>query len=146
MGRLPQAWIAPAEIGELRELTRYRIKLVRMRSSGKEQVHAVLAKLGIPVTCSDLFGVEGNLLLDKVTMPAPYKARIASLCRFIEGFDAEIDLFTGLVRSHPFHVRGSRPSTGVNGHGRRFLRNLPKLRRRTYTRDQASIADRPCAC
>lgn len=40
----------------------------------------------------------------------------------------------------------SRPSTGVNGHGRRFLRNLPKLRRRTYTRDQASIADRPCAC
>jgi transposase len=54
MGRLAEAWIAPAEVRELRELTRYRIKLVRMRSSGKEQVHAVLAKLGIPVTCSDL--------------------------------------------------------------------------------------------
>ena len=25
MGRLPEAWIAPAEIRELRELTRYRI-------------------------------------------------------------------------------------------------------------------------
>ena len=35
---------------------------------------------------TDLFGVEGNLLLDKVTMPAPYKARIASLRRFIEAF------------------------------------------------------------
>lgn len=60
MGRLPQAWIAPAEIRELRELTRYRIKLVRARSSCKEQVHAVLAKLGIPVTCSDIFGVWGT--------------------------------------------------------------------------------------
>ena len=127
-------------------MVRHRAKLVAMRSQCKAHVHAVLAKGGIWVPMNDLFGVEGNLLLDKVTMPAPYKARIASLCRFIEGFDAEIDLFTGLVRSHPFHVRGSRPSTGVNGHGRRFLRNLPKLRRRTYTRDQASIADRPCAC
>ena len=32
MGRLPEAWIAPAEIRELRELTRYRIKLVGLRS------------------------------------------------------------------------------------------------------------------
>ena len=54
----------------------------------KAQVHAVLAKGGIWVPMTDLFGVEGNLLLDKVTMPAPYKARIASLRRFIEAFDA----------------------------------------------------------
>jgi hypothetical protein len=53
MGRLPEAWIAPAEIRELRELTRYRIKLVGLRTSGKDQVHAVLAKLGMPVTCTD---------------------------------------------------------------------------------------------
>jgi transposase len=60
MGRLPEAWIAPAEIRELRELTRYRIKLVRLRTSCKDQVHAVLAKLGIPVTCTDIFGVWGT--------------------------------------------------------------------------------------
>jgi transposase len=41
MGRLPEAWIAPAEIRELREITRYR----------KDQVHAILAQLGIEVTC-----------------------------------------------------------------------------------------------
>ncbi|HEV8276361.1 MAG TPA: transposase [Streptosporangiaceae bacterium] len=35
MGRLPEAWIAPGEIRELRELTRYRIKLVRLRTSCK---------------------------------------------------------------------------------------------------------------
>ena len=63
LGRLAEAWIAPPEVRELRELTRYRIKLVRMRSSGKEQVHAVRAKLGIAVTCSDLFGAWGSASL-----------------------------------------------------------------------------------
>src|SRR3954464_8522277 len=46
MGRLPEAWIAPPEIRELRELTRYRHKLVGLRTSCRDQVHAVLAKLG----------------------------------------------------------------------------------------------------
>jgi transposase len=98
MGRLPHAWIAPPETRELRELVRHRAKLVAMRSQCKAHVHAVLAKGGIWVPMTDLFGVEGNLLLDKVTMPAPYKERIASLRRFIEAFDAEIDLFTALAQ------------------------------------------------
>src|SRR6266702_46081 len=46
MGRLPEAWIAPHEVRELRELTRYRIKLVRLRTSCKDQVHGVLAEIG----------------------------------------------------------------------------------------------------
>ena len=48
MGRLPEAWIAPRKVRELRELTRYRAKLVHLRTSCKDQVHAVLAKLGDP--------------------------------------------------------------------------------------------------
>jgi transposase len=36
MGRLPEAWIAPAEVWELRELTRYRQKLVSLRTSCKD--------------------------------------------------------------------------------------------------------------
>ena len=60
MGRLPEAWIPPPEIRDLRELTRYRQKLVGLRTSCKDQVHAVLAKLGIAVTCSDLFGAWGR--------------------------------------------------------------------------------------
>ena len=98
MGRLPHAWIAPPETRELRELVRHRAKLVAMRSQCKAHVHAVLAKGGIWVPMTDLFGVEGNLLLDKVTMPAPYTARIASLRRRIEALDFEIGLFTNVVR------------------------------------------------
>ena len=117
MGRLPHAWIAPPETRELRELVRHRAKLVAMRSRCKAEVHAVLAKGGIWVPMTDLFGVEGNLLLDKVTMPAPYMARIASLRRFIEAFDAEIDLFTGLAQRRLTHDAGYTAIQQIPGIG-----------------------------
>ena len=41
LGRLPEAWIAPPATRELRELVRYRAKLVALRSGLKAQVHAV---------------------------------------------------------------------------------------------------------
>ncbi|WP_198016901.1 hypothetical protein [Nocardioides sp. CF8] len=44
----------------LRELVRHRAKLVALRSGCKAEVHAVLAKCGIQVLMSDLFGLEGH--------------------------------------------------------------------------------------
>ena len=41
---LPEAWVAPPAVRELRELVRYRAKLVALRTSMKAQVHAVMAK------------------------------------------------------------------------------------------------------
>src|SRR5213592_2052413 len=75
MGRLAEAWIAPAEVRELREITRYRRKLVSLRTSCKDQVHAVLAKLGIAVTCTDIFGVAGSAWLDQLALPQPYAGK-----------------------------------------------------------------------
>ena len=98
MGRLPEAWIAPPATRELRELVRHRAKLVSLRSLCKAEVHAVLAKCGVQVLMSDLFGVDGIKLLDRLQLPAPYAARIASLRRLIEGLDFEIDVFAGLAR------------------------------------------------
>ena len=57
MGRLPEAWIAPPATRELRELVRHRAKLVGIRSNCKAQIHAVLAKCGIQVSMTDLFGL-----------------------------------------------------------------------------------------
>ncbi len=98
MGRLPEAWIAPPATRELRELVRHRAKLVGLRSGCKAEVHAVLAKCGIQVTMSDLFGLEGTELLDHLTVPAPYGARVQSLQRLIEDLEDEIDLFARLAR------------------------------------------------
>lgn len=98
MGRLPEAWIAPPATRELRELVRHRAKLVGLRSHCKAEVHAVLAKCGVQVVVSDLFGVQGTALLDSLKLPAPYAARIASLRRVIDSLEFEIDVFAGLVR------------------------------------------------
>jgi len=102
MGRLPEAWIAPPATRELRELVRHRAKLVGLRSHCKAEVHAVLAKCGVQVLMSDLFGVAGNELLDRLRdqnrLPSPYAARISSLRRLIEDLEFEIDVFTGLVQ------------------------------------------------
>lgn len=112
MGRLPHAWIAPPETRELRELVRHPAKLVAMRSRCKAEVHAVLAKGGVWVPMTDLFGIEGNILLDKLTMPAPYKERIASLRRFIE-----IDLFTDLAQRRLSHDAGCTAIQQIPGIG-----------------------------
>jgi len=98
MGRLPEAWIAPPATRELRELVRHRAKLVGLRSGCKAEVHAVLAKCGVQVLMTDLFGVAGTALLEGLDLPAPYAARIASLRRVMDGLDFEIDLFAGMIR------------------------------------------------
>jgi len=59
MGRLPEAWIAPPETRELCELVRHRAKLVGLRSHCTAEVHGVLAKCGIQISLTDLFGVSG---------------------------------------------------------------------------------------
>ncbi len=90
LGRLPEAWIAPPEVRGLREVTRYRHKLVGQRTSCKDQVHAVLAKSGIPVTHSDIFGPGGGIWLDGLPLPQPYAGKVASLRALIGVLDAEI--------------------------------------------------------
>jgi transposase len=97
MGRLPEAWIAPAEIRELRELTRYRIKLVRIRTSCKSQVHAVLAKLGIIAACSDIFGVWGSTWLDGLELPQPSAGKVASLRTLAAALTAEITMLEAAI-------------------------------------------------
>ncbi len=58
----------------------------------------MLAKCGIAVPMSDLFGVGGTQLLDRLELPAPYAARIASLRRVMDALDFEIEVFAGLAR------------------------------------------------
>ncbi|HWB71211.1 MAG TPA: transposase, partial [Egibacteraceae bacterium] len=93
LNRLPEAWIAPPELRELRELVRYRAKLVALRSGLKAQVHSVLAKQGVRVPVSDLFGVRGLRELTKVQqiLDPAYRLRVQSLVDLIDCFDYEID-------------------------------------------------------
>ena len=91
LGRLAEAWVAPPPLRELRELVRYRAKLVHLRSNLKAQVHAVLAKEGVAVPMSDLFGVAGQYLLDDVHLGDAYRTRVDSLRELIGHLEEQIE-------------------------------------------------------
>src|SRR6266436_191442 len=131
MGRLAEAWIAPPEIRELREITRYRCKLVHIRTSCKDQVHGVLAKLGIEVTCSDIFGAWGSAWLDELPLPQPYSWKVASLRQLIGWLASEITVLeqvtAELLAGHDgYRAVQQLPGIGpVPGRGRRDRRHHP---------------------
>jgi transposase len=106
MGRLPEAWIAPHEVRELRELTRYRVKLVRLRTSCKDQVHGVLAKLGVTVTCTDIFGVAGSAWLDGLRLPQPYAGKVTSLRHLAGELTTEITMLGEVIATPMAGDRG----------------------------------------
>jgi transposase len=97
MGRLPEAWIAPPQVRELRELVRYRAKLVAIRSGLRAQAHSVLAKNGVLIAASDLFGLAAREKVENTPLPAPYALRLRSLLDLIDTLDAQEHRFARLV-------------------------------------------------
>ena len=117
MGRLPEAWIAPPGVRGLREAVRHRCKLVALRSGLKAQVHAVLAKQGVQVAMSDLFGVAGTTLLDGLALDAPFHARVLSLRRLIDAFTFEIDTMAQRIAGELARHPGYRAIQAIPGVG-----------------------------
>ena len=97
LGRLAEAYVAPPELRELRELVRYRAKLVALRSGLKSQVHSVLAKEGVPVPMSDLFGTAGQDLLDTAKLGRSYATRLESLRSLILAYDEQVEMLEGEI-------------------------------------------------
>jgi transposase len=117
MGRLPEAHIAPAPTRALRELVRYRAKLSRWRASAKSSVHAVLAKRGVVVGMSDLFGVEGTALLDQLSLEPAYAARVSSLRDLIGMLGTEITGFDFVIAQVLAGHDGYRAIQTISGIG-----------------------------
>jgi len=73
---LPTVWIPPANLRDLRELTRVRLVLVRQRTQLKNRLHANLAKYGLRLDdCSDWFGAKARLRLETLFKQLPAQTR-----------------------------------------------------------------------
>ena len=93
-GLLPEAYIAPPELRDLRELLRHRAVLTRMRTAVKNRVHALLARQGIRPEHTDLFGKAGREFLASLELPEGSRRRLDSLMALIGDFDREITATT----------------------------------------------------
>jgi len=88
---VPTIWLPDPHVRAERERARFRLHLVRHRSSLKQRVHAVLLAHGRPCPVSDLFGVSGRSLLARLELPEPWRAHVQSSVRLIDELDREID-------------------------------------------------------
>ena len=68
-GILPESYLAPPEVRQRRERTRYRMALVGLRTGVKNRIQAILHRLGILHTFSDLFGKAGRRFLESLPLP-----------------------------------------------------------------------------
>src|SRR5215216_5647960 len=73
-----------------RELARFRLHLVRHRTTLKNRIHATLIAFGHPCPVSDLFGLAGRELLDRVETPDPWPRNVDVSLELIDDLELQI--------------------------------------------------------
>jgi len=87
---VPAIWLPDPEVRAERERARFRLHLVRHRTSLKQRVHAVLLAHGKPCPVSDLFGVAGRALLQRLALPEPWAGTVTASLQLIDELDQQI--------------------------------------------------------
>ncbi len=88
---VPAIWLPDRSVRAERERARWRLHLVRHRSSLKQRVHSVLLAHGKPCPVSDLFGVSGRALLERLALPEPWASTVHASIRLLDELTCEID-------------------------------------------------------
>jgi transposase len=80
---LRPSFVPPVEIRSLRDLTRYRADLVRMRTAEKQRVEKLLedAQIKLSVVASDIFGVSGREMMAALIAGERNPQALAQLAR-----------------------------------------------------------------
>jgi transposase len=103
---VPAIWLPDPEVRGARERARFRLHLVRQRSRLKQRTHQTLVTHGRPCPVSDLFGVRGRELLERLCLPEPWRATVEASVRLIDDLDREIQAIerelNALGADHPY--------------------------------------------
>jgi transposase len=101
---VPAIWLPDPRVREERELARFRLHLVKHRSMLKNRIHSTLINFGRPCPVSDLFGVEGRELLERLEVPEPWRGNVAASLALIDDLEGQIeDANRRLKESHAEH-------------------------------------------
>ncbi len=87
---VPAIWLPDPDTRAERERSRYRLYLVRHRTSIKNRVHATLITFGHTVPAADLFGVRGRELLAALALPEPWATTLERSLERLDALEAEI--------------------------------------------------------
>lgn len=102
-GRLPESWIAPDHLLDLRAKVRLRHALVDERGEWQQRMHAVLYHHGLPQK-DGLLRARNRDWLDQAELPAIAREQITVALRVIDALDAQSAPITKQLRLYP-HLR-----------------------------------------
>ena len=96
---LPEAWIAPPPVRQLRALLRHRASLVRLGTGLRNRIHAVVADFGYDRTGSYWTG-PGRGWLAELDLPAVSREIVTDCLTFIDALAPAVDRIDGELRQH----------------------------------------------
>ena len=103
---VPAIWLPDPRVREERELARFRLHLVKHRSMLKHRIHSTLINFGRPCPVTDLFGLEGRKLLEKLEVPEPWRSNVTASVSLIDDLGAQITEINARLKAghadHPY--------------------------------------------
>jgi transposase len=96
---LPEAWIAPPAVRQLRALLRHRVSLVRLGTQQRNRIHAVAADHGYDRSASYWTG-PGRGWLAELDLPAASREIVTDCLAVIDGLAPVIERIDGELHQH----------------------------------------------
>jgi transposase len=109
IGRLPESWIPPDHLLDLRSEVRLRHTLVDQRGEWQQRIRAVLYHHGLPQRRElDLLTSEGRAWLEGVEVPGAAREQITVAVAMIEALDTQITPLDKQLRRYARRQPGCR--------------------------------------
>ncbi len=87
---IPESYVPPKDVREMRELIRHRASIVRVRTMVKNRVHAMVDRNGLKHDFSDLFGKGGVGWLRSLELPPMDRLMLDNHLAHLESLDGQI--------------------------------------------------------
>jgi transposase len=108
VGRLPESWISPEHLLDLRARVRLRHTLVDQRGEWQQRIHAVLYHHGLPHRRDGLLTGAGRAWLAEAALPAVAREQITVALLMIDALDAQLPALDKQLRAHARRQPGCR--------------------------------------
>jgi transposase len=95
---LPEAWIAPPPVRQLRSLLRHRVALVRLRTLLRNRIHAIVAGHGHDRPAGGHWSGPGRAWLASLDLPAVSRELVSDDLGLIDALQGRIDRLDWEIR------------------------------------------------
>jgi transposase len=95
---LPEAWIAPPPVRQLRALLRHRVALVRLRTRLRNRIHAIVADYGHDRPAGEYWTGPGRAWLAALELPAVSRELVEDDLGLIDALQSRIDRLDWEIR------------------------------------------------